>query len=776
MTTETIRLPGLGAPGRITVDRWGIPHIEAQTRDDLFFLQGFNAARDRLWQIDLWRKRGLGRLAGDFGPGYLEQDAAARMFLYRGDMAAEWASYGFEAKAICEAFVAGINAYVALTEREPERLPPEFDLMGTRPALWSAEDVVRIRSHGLTRNALSEVARLAVLGKADHPTDLLRRHLEPPRTPEPAVPWDAIPLEALDPFKLAQAPVSFPPARVAASRSEAARWRKVDDLGEVYADPALEGSNNWAVSGARTPSGKPIMGSDPHRAHALPSLRYIVHLSMPGVSVIGGGEPCVPGVSLGHNGIAAFSLTIFGADQEDVYLVDTDPSDETRYRFRDAWAAMTVVEERIPVRGGDDEIRRLAFTRHGPVMWRDGANHRAVAIRSAWFEPGAAPYLQSLSMMGATTLGAFTASARRWGTPSVNLVYADTTGTIAWTPAGYMPVRRGWDGLLPVPGDGRFEWDGLLDQSKLPLVVDPPSGYVHSANEMNLPADWPHAERPVGFEWTEGSRAKRIADVLAVPGLHDVAASCALQTDSLSRPARRMSRLIARLIPVDADALRGLELLWRWDHRLDAGSAPAALFEVWWTTHLKPAVMARLAPDRKVRALLAPGDVEGLLRVLERPDRRFGDNPNADRDAVLLTTLGNAVRDLDTRLGPDETRWAWGLLHHGAFDHPLDAFAKAPRWNVGPLPKGGSASTPMHAGYRASDYRVMQGASFRMVVDLGDLDASRTINAPGQSGDPRSPHYADLAPLWAKGEYVPLLYTPAAIADAAETVLELVPA
>jgi penicillin amidase len=219
-----------------------------------------------------------------------------------------------------------------------------------------------------------------------------------------------------------------------------------------------------------------------------------------------------------------------------------------------------------------------------------------------------------------------------------------------------------------------------------------------------------------------------------------------------------------------------------WDHALDAGSGPAALFGLWWTKHLKPALLALLAPDPEVRALLAPGDLEGLLRALERPDERFGEAPEARRDALLLGTLGDAFADAANRMGPDPGPWAWGLLHRAYFEHPLAAAAGlAPGlpedWDIGPFPHGGDATTPMHTGYRPSDFRTVAGASVRIVVDVGDWDRSRWINAPGQSGDPRSPHYRDLAEVWAEGGTVPMLYSRAAV-DAAcrlRIVLEPVP-
>jgi len=776
--SETIRLAGLSEPVEIAVDRWGIPHLRASNQADLFFAQGFNAARDRLWQIDLWRKRGLGRLAADLGPGFLAQDRAARLFLYRGDMEREWAAYAPDARAICEAFVAGINAYVGLTEREPDRLPPEFGLVGSRPERWAAEDVVRIRSHGLARNALSEVFRANVLARADHDTDLLRKNLEPPRRPAIADGIDlaAIPLEVLDLFKLATAPVTIAPERLGATMADVEAWTKVTELGDVVRDAEFQGSNNWVVHGSRTDTGRPILANDPHRAHAVPSLRYLVHLTAPGFDAIGAGEPAVPGISLGHNGRIAFGLTIFYADQEDVYVYETAEGDPDRYRYGEGFEPMRQVEERFAVRGEADQAFVLKFTRHGPVVFEDPARRLAFAIRSVWFEPGSAAYLASLSSMRAGGLDEFRAAMRRWGTPSVNQVYADAGGTIAWMPVGFAPVRPNWDGLTPVPGDGRFEWAGFIDPGEMPCVVDPAHGYFATANEMNLPPDWDHERRPIGFEWVDRARATRIAEVLGADQPHGVGTSCGLQTDAGSVPARRLARVLESCGD-PGEASEALDLLRGWDGDLRADSAPAALAEVWWTKHLKPALFARLVADPAVRALLPPGDTDTLLAVIEHPDARFGADPVAARNRLLVETLAAAYRACAAAMGEDAGGWAWGRLHHGFFEHALSPVASegTPALDVGPLPKGGSAASPMHAGYRAGDYRVIAGASVRIVVDVGEWDKSRCINAPGQSGDPRSPHYGDLAPLWAKGEYVPLLYGRESVDRETRTLIRLTP-
>lgn len=776
---ERITLNGLKASAEIIVDRWGIPHLRAANLDDLFFVQGFNAARDRLFQIDLWRKRGLGLLARDFGPGFLAQDRASRAFLYRGDMETEFAAYGEDTRAICKAFAAGINAWIDLCDREQDRLAPEFALLGTSPERWRPEDMLRIRSHALSKNALSEIARATMLAQADARTDLLRRNLEPPAIAVPTVDPADVPLAAADLFRLATAGVTLSRERLDASLSEAWRWSLVDDLGEVQRREHEDGSNNWAIHGSRTASGRPILGSDPHRAHSVPSLRYLVHLTAPGFDAIGAGEPVLPGISLGHNGTIAFGLTIFGADQEDVFVYETHPEDPNRYRFRDGWEAMQVETERVPVRGQPDQIIALKFTRHGPVVHEDPGRRSAVAVRSVWQQPGASAYAASLAYMRARSYDEFRLALKRFGAPSVNMAYADIEGNIGWLPAGFTPKRPNWNGLLPVPGDGSHEWDGFLNADDLPRVKNPPEGFIFTANEMNLPVDWPHETRRIGHEWIDPARATRIREALGSVDRHNLSHSMALQTDVTSIPARRLVALLEDVSAANASSAAALSLFRDWDHRLLAQSAAAALFEVWFTKHLKITLLRRLVPDEAVRKLIVPGDVEGILQALERPDQRFGPDPVAARNALLLATLASAYEDCANRLGVDDRLWQWGKLHHGYFEHavsPLVTPQEQPRHDVGPLPKGGSGSTPMHTGYRPSDFRILHGASVRLIIDVGGWDNSMCLNAPGQSGDPASPHYRDLAGTWAAGGYVPMLYSREKVDEAAGHRIRLDPA
>ena len=285
LETVSYAVSGPRAPVEILIDRWGVPHIYASSRYDAFFAQGWGAARDRLWQIDLWRRRGLGLLSEVFGPSFVEKDRAARLFLYRGEMRGEWLAYGSDTKRVAKAFVSGVNEYVRLSREDPALLPEEFRLMGYLPSFWSPEDVARIRSHGLYQNLASEVERVLVLRDFGPEVEALRKPLEPPRDvalPE-GLDLALIPADVLRVYELATAPVEF-----ASGQSSHAK--------------DMEGSNNWAISPVRTTTGRPILANDPHRAQSVPSLRYAIHLSAPGMDVIGAGEPALPGVSIGHNG------------------------------------------------------------------------------------------------------------------------------------------------------------------------------------------------------------------------------------------------------------------------------------------------------------------------------------------------------------------------------------------------------------------------------------------------------------------------------------------
>ncbi|HUO80840.1 MAG TPA: penicillin acylase family protein [Steroidobacteraceae bacterium] len=766
---ETIAVAGLHAPADILIDRWGVPHIYARSETDLYLAQGWNAARDRLFQIDLWRRRGLGQLAEVFGRGYVEDDRAARLFLYRGDLGAEWAAYGGDARAAAERFVAGINAYVDWLQLHPERLPREFRLQNYRPAHWTAADLVRIRAHGLSRNLDSEVARAQAACRGELAADRVRAPLAPPWQPElpagldPCLPRDVLRLFTLATrdFRLEATPG---PARSAGTESAA---------GE-----ALEGSNNWAVAPAKSATGRAILANDPHRAFVQPSIRYLVGLDAPTLHAIGANQPQIPGISLGHNDAVAFGYTIFPVDQEDLYVYDLDPASGHGYRYRGHFEPFRTVHETIAVRDGAPVPVDLEFSRHGPVIYVEAARHRAFAVRSAWFEPGTSVYFGALAYLKARSLGEFERALDRWRAPSLNHLYADSRGTIAWLPAGLAPRRPNWDGLLPVPGDGRYEWRGFWRRSELPRRVNPKEGYLSTSNEMNLPDGYPYADRKLGFEWTAPWRHLRIDAVLAALPKVSLEDSERLQTDQLSLPAQRIALALRELRTDDADARAALALLAHWDGAVTGDSAAAALYETWFTRHLRIAARNALL-DPGVAAGVEGAHVDVVVDLIEHPQAWLAEHARERRDALVVATLGAAYRELLTHLGADPSRWRWDALHYNLSEHPFAAVvdaAERARLNVGPFPTGGDPYVPSQASYRAADFRDLSGPSVRVVIDVGNWDASVAVNHPGQSGDPDDPHYRDLAELWRRGEYFPLLFSRAAVERATERTLRLVPA
>ena len=756
------------------MDFWGIPHIYAASQQDAFFLQGYNAARERLWQIDLWRKRGLGLLAKDFGASYAAQDRAARMFIYRGDMDKEWAAYGPNAKGYTEAFVAGVNAFVQEVRNGTRPPPPEFKVAGSQPDLWRPEDVVRVRSHGLTRNVASEVRRAQVACAAGLEADKLRVKLEPAWTTAVPAGLDpcSVPKDVLTDYDLATREVSFTAPTKRADAHDPDRF-----LAEAGEKRDSIGSNNWVVAGSRTATGRPILANDPHRAHGVPSLRYIVHLDAPGMSVIGAGEPALPGISIGHNGQIAFGLTIFSIDQEDLYAYELNPTNANEYRYGSGWEPMRIVRESLEVKGEAAREIELRFTRHGPVLAQDAASGRAFAMRSIWFEPGTSAYFGSSDYMTAKDWKGFTEAMTRWGAPSENQVYADTSGNIGWIPAGTTPIRDNWDGLMPVPGDGRYEWKGFLGNEHLPRSYNPQQGWFATANQMNLPPDYPIAEHKIGFEWTNPSRFQRLQEVLSKNDKVTLADAMALQNDDTSIVDRRLAALLRPLEAGNPEVAKAIQLVRDWDGRVSEDSAAAALLEVWMTKHLPKAVITKATPA-PAQPILANTDIGAIADLLEKPDLSLGAEPAKARDAILLESFGAAVGEVGQLLGTDPSGWAWGKLHHAQFDHalsPLADPATRAQMSVGRLGMGGSSYNPRAATYRPSDFRVTAGASFRMVLDVGNWDQSVTINTPGQSGNPYSPHYRDLAPLWASGAYVPLLYSRGAVEGAASEVIALKP-
>jgi len=769
---QEIHMDGLSQSVEIIKDIWGISHIYAQNQKDLFFAQGFNVARDRLFQLEIWRRQATGTMAEILGERVLESDIGARLFKYRGDMQAEMAHYHAAGPEIITSFIKGINAYIDLTREKSDLLPMEFQLLGIKPEHWTPEVVVS-RHNGLYRNVTREVSlarRVALLG-ADAVKEFSDFQPDDPQlnlVEESDV--SLIPDDVLDLYRSRRLSPGFHPEDIVDPAMRNKSGSHSGALPESDTDEE-QGSNNWVVSGDKTFSRYPIMANDPHRTQQIPSLRYFVHLSAPGWNVIGGGEPALPGLSIGHNEHGAWGLTIFSIDQEDLYVYDTNPTDPDAYRYQGKWEYMTIIKENIPIKGKKPIGVELKYTRHGPVVFEDVGNRKAYAVRAAWLEIGSAPYLASLRMDQARSWEEFRDACHYSRTPSENMVWADRYGNIGWQAVGIAPIRENWFGLLPVPGDGQYEWDGFVPIENLPHVFNPPDGYIATANENNIPYGYPFR---LGYSWAEPFRVNRIKEILESGQKFTIADLMRLQQDELSIPARNILPLFKGLQSDDENVNSALQRLLHWDCVMDKHSVEATIYSdlesrlrsnIWALFHHGP--HGELVP----RLSLAR-----VIQELHAPDRRFGPDPVAARDALLLRSLEQTIQGMIERLDPDMDKWQYGQekVHYIKMRHILSRAVNEKirsKLDLDLLPRGGSSATVNNTG--SGNQR--SGASFRIIADTGHWDNSVGTNNPGQSGNPDSPHYSDLYEMWANGDYFPLLFGRSKIEQSSERKIVLVP-
>ena len=773
---ETLTVDGLDQPVEILKDKWGISHIYAETEHDLFFAQGYNAARDRLFQFEIWRAQATGTTAEILGPRAIARDHGTRLFKFRGDMGSEMSHYHPRGVDIITSFVHGVNAYIDEALEDPDALPLPFQLLGIQPRHWT-EEVVISRHQGLLGNIGTElrIGRAVCLIGEEQVKELQYFHPhEPDLSLDPLIDCESL-LEndILGLYNAYRGSIRFEPEDIvlAGHRAGDAEFNQIAavlreeerELNERAIDDI--GSNNWVVSGDLTQDGWPMMINDPHRAQSSPSLRYWAHLIGPGWNVIGGGEPEIPGISIGHNEYGAWGLTVFNTDGEDLLVYETNPDNPDQYRFQGQWETMRIIEETIEVKGGDPVSVELKYTRHGPVTFEDARRNLAYAVRPAWMEFGGAPYLASLRMNQSRNWEEFVEASSYSNIPGENMVWADRDGNIGWQAVGIAPIRRNFSGLVPVPGDGRYEWDGYLPIKAKPSEYNPDRGYIETSNSNYTPPDFPYLDA-IAYTWTDPYRWARGSEVLASGRKFNMMDMIELQHDYLSIPARSLVPMLRTLDAADERVEQARRRLLDWNHVLDADSVEAGIY----------VAFERQLLDN-IDLLKVPEEAQSLLRIgmkttidmLLAPDGDFGDDPIIGRDAFLLDTLTRAVDTLTDRFGADMENWVYGQENykHALIRHPLAPAVNEEmreRLNVGPLPRGGNSYT---LGNTGSGDNQTSGASFRIFVDTRDWDNTLGMNTPGQVGDPDSPLYDNLFELWANDRVFPAFYS----RDKIETVL-----
>ncbi len=769
--TEEKALEGLLDTVDIYRDQWGVNHIYAKNQHDLFFSQGYAAAKDRLFQFEIWRRQATGTVAELLGPSELKRDIGTRLFKFRGDMIEEMNYYHPQGQEIIEAYVAGVNRYIEEALQKPERLPLQFKMLGIRPQKWTPEVVIS-RHQGLLGNIGQELE----IGKAvsewgvEKVKELLWFHPKDPLLElDPKINQSLLFEDILALYNAFRKPVIFRPEHLLEefrSKDAVAGLNVYNDLSK---DSLELGSNNWVVAKRKSKDGNTYMANDPHRRIAVPSLRYMAHLVAPGWNVIGGGEPEIPGISIGHNEYGAWGLTVFRTDGEDLLQYELNPKNPLQYKHNKTWKDFKVITETIAVKGQADHEVTLYYSHHGPVTYLNKAKGIAYAVRCAWLEPGGAPYLASLRMDQATDWESFRAACAYSHIPGENMIWADRSGTIGWQAVGIAPIRKNFSGLVPVPGDGSYEWEGYLPILEKPHSVNPDQGFIATANQNVTKPDYSRWDA-IGYSWSDPYRGQRIEEVLQSRDDFGMDDMMALQTDVTSLPARILVPYLKKLrLKAKESALR--DRLMNWDFQLESKAIEASLYVAWENEIIKEA-NARFVPKSKAVIRL---QLKRIIDWIEAPEKKFQNAEN--RDAFLRQCFENALVNLSEQLGSDPSQWVYGqpAFKHSKMTHALGDIAteaQAQKLNVGPLPRGGNGYTPNSTG---NNLNQSSGASFRMIVNTGDWDSAVGTNAPGQSGDPESPYYSNLFEDWAADRYFPLYFSKEKIKNATEHISRLKP-
>ncbi|MEX2374392.1 MAG: penicillin acylase family protein [Dehalococcoidia bacterium] len=720
----TLSLPGLRETVDVLRDEWGVPHIYAQNRQDLFFAQGYVQAQDRLWQMDMWRRINEGRLAEILGPEALRHDRLARLIRFRGDWDAEFSSYHPDGREIFEAFAAGVNAYIADIG---DNLPVEYKVTGLRPLPWTPESstgrVATALPIGNARGELRLAQEIAERGleAADREAGEGISNWIPLEVPDgfdPSLVTDEV-VDALGGFD-----AGFPEPPLLPEYRD---WPGASASLNLGRQTSQVGSNNWAISPSRSATGGVLLANDPHRGVANPSLRYLVHLNAPGYSVIGATEPAIPGVAIGHNGHVGWGLTIVGTDQADVFVEQLNPDNLDEALWQGDWYRVGTVVDTIAVRGRDPEIVEFKYSRHGPVFYTDSVNHIAYAVRATSNDPGSGGYLGALRLAEVENCYGFIDEMAYYFAPSENMICGDIHGNIAWLAAALSPARSGgWYGRLPVPGTGAYGWDGFRSHTELPQEINPPRGWVGTSNNDVQPEGY---YPPLMFRGSESSRWDRQLEIFAERG-HGLSVEDFedMQHDAIHPWFDDRDRpLLEGWTASDPEVEWARWQLVNWDGEYHRLSVAPALHYYW-----------RQSLDEEARS----GAVS--------PSRR---------DALSEAALGEAMDRLRETQGSDPGEWRWGSINRSEFPH---TFISA--YDLPAVERSGDGGTLFDTG-----------ATFREIIDFADLDNSRATSTPGQSMQPGSPYYSNLLEIWADQEYFPLLFTRPAVETAAQHRLRLNP-
>ena len=764
--TSTLHLPDVHQPVEIVRDRWGIPHIQAANEQDAFVAQGFVTAQDRLWHMDYDRKRALGRWSEYVGDSGLSEDRLMRTFGLAKAAQADYAVSNGAARAMLDAYTAGVNAFLNTTKS----LPIEYAILGATPEPWEPWHCIAVYK---VRNMLMGTyemklwrARLTLSIGPEKAAALFRGYPKGALvTTPPGTTYEGSPLECMDEL---------------AAVAEQLNW-----LGEIDG-----GSNAWVVSGALTASGLPLVAGDSHRGLDTPNVYYQTHIVCPEFEVSGYAVPGVPGAPhFSHTAYVGWGMTHGYGDYQDLYIEHfRTQNGQLEYAFKDTWLPAEVSDETLQVRDGASESLRVVATQHGPIIAGDPANGWGLAFSHTGTRSGT-PWPDSVyALLVARSADEAEDALREWTEPVNNVVYADVQGEFGYRYRGRIPLRSMANAWRPVPGwTGEHEWDGQIPFAELPHIRNPEAGFAVTCNNGVTTEDYPYY---INTYFASDFRARRVTERIQAlqPGTAKVEDMAAIHADRQSIPAQAFVRIVQRLQPVEAHLAAARDLLVAWDGRMDRTSAAAAIYAAARTYMFVDVVEATLGDcsDQALYSVYGTGR-GGPTHAGQIFAQAMQDMANDDPSSLpagqtwiglVETTLQRAVTELRDRLGEDMTTWTWGQIHRTRPRHPLSrAFPEfADLLDPPTVQVSGDSDTPQQGGYSLTERFVATSMSVnRYIHDPADWRRSRWIVPLGASGHPGSPHYADQAELWADVQTIPQLWDWNDVLADAETQQRLEP-
>lgn len=740
-TKGEISVAGLEGQVEIRRDRWGVPHISAQTMNDLWFGLGFCHGQDRLWQLELYRRAASGRISEVAGPKTLPSDRLMRTLGLRRIAEREAAELADPLRSEIDALCAGVNAAVA----DASALPFEFQVMRRPFEPWRPADMLaatKLLAFGLSTNWERELLRAEMI-----------RELGPELAAR------------LDPAYPDGHPVASTPGE-GFGGDGLALVEQIDRVRETLGLAAeATGSNNWAVAGERSASGGPLIAGDPHLPQSMPGIWYQAALRVGEREAHGATLPGTPGIYMGHNGNVAWTFTNTMADVQDLYL---ERLDGKSYQHGEKWRPLEILTEEIGVRGREEaEQLEVRLTRHGPLVTdllgadaSEPLSLRFAALEMPCITPAQTGILEPadgdelLELLEAHTV------------PVSNLVWADRDGGIGFKLVGRLPVRRGGCPDLPKPGwTDDHEWEGWVPYEELPESRDPECGYVVTANNRLEPEGYPHH---ITSEYLDGYRARRITEMIESSPRHELDDFARMQVDDLSIPGLEVARRLARLRARDQREVAAIERLRSWDGRMSRDSVAATIYQAF-TIRLAREVARAAIGDRDLAERWLDRSSSGFTTHVTAPWRwqarlmdlwEEGDDELVGRpwEELVLDALRAALDELADRFGSDSDGWRWGRVHRMTFPHALgDANPLFGRIFNRSMEVGGAQETVSQIAFEPSDpFSAIWAPSWRMVVDMSDPGAARWQTFAGQSGHPASPHYDDVQERWLAGEMQPM--------------------